>query len=211
MVNSRLPAFTERFIKLRGEMTQAQFADLLGLSRPTVSLYESGKRVPGAEELKTIAKKCNVSADYLLGLREDPTTDRDLQFMAEYTGLSSDTLKMLHKYAHLRGHESGILETFDTFIQLFYNRFALRLLNIKTAVRDSKDCLDNNSKEEIRWYNICYEDLREKLFSFSELCRAIPNELFDSEKIYKALDEKAWPASQVKETDIEEFLLSGDY
>lgn len=59
--------FAQRFRELRGSRTQAEFADFLGLSRPTVGLYESGKRVPDATVLKRIAEKCGVSADYLAG------------------------------------------------------------------------------------------------------------------------------------------------
>ena len=99
---SRLAVFTERFTLLRGDMTQTQFADMLGLSRPTVSLYESGERIPDAVTLRIIAEKCNVSADYLLGLREDPTTDRDVQFVSDYTGLPGDAIEKLHSFAHWR-------------------------------------------------------------------------------------------------------------
>lgn len=67
MKKSRLPIFAKRVKELRGEMTQGQFAEKLGISRPTVGLYESGARIPDAEVLRDIVEKCNVSADWLLG------------------------------------------------------------------------------------------------------------------------------------------------
>jgi len=76
MEASRLPVFREKFRELRGDLTQAQFADKLGLSRPTVGLYESGARIPDAKVLQKIASRCNVSADNLLGL---PSCQTDME------------------------------------------------------------------------------------------------------------------------------------
>lgn len=66
----RLPVFEKRFHELRDErgMSQAAFADFLGVSRPTVGLYENGDRIPDASVLQSIAQKCDVSSDWLLGL-----------------------------------------------------------------------------------------------------------------------------------------------
>ena len=67
----RLPKFAERFAELRGERTQGEFAEFLGISRPTVGFYENGTRIPDALVLRQIAEKCQVSADWLLGLTDD--------------------------------------------------------------------------------------------------------------------------------------------
>ena len=98
MEASRLPGFTEKFIKLRGEMSQEQFSKKIGLSRPTVGLYESGKRIPDAQTLKKIAVACGVSADYLLGLSEIPGNDPDMKSAQAFTGVSPDTLAFLNEY-----------------------------------------------------------------------------------------------------------------
>ena len=211
MVNSRLPVFTERFALLRGEMTQAQFADMLGLSRPTVSLYESGKRIPGAAEIKVIAEKCNVSADYLLGLRDDSTSDKDLQFIVDYTGLSTETIEKFHQFAFLRGHESRILEIFDNFIKQFYARFLHKLIVLKQTVELSEEglsCyLSDNSQGSL---NVEYVSLRQRLYEFSEFCRKIPDGLFNTDKLYDEIEKRAtYAAVTASEKDIEDFLKSG--
>lgn len=95
MATSRLPIFQERFKELRGELTQQQFSEKLGISRPSVGLYESGARIPDAEILQEIAVKCGVSVDWLLGLSKYPTNDPDIQMICGTTGLSESALLTL--------------------------------------------------------------------------------------------------------------------
>lgn len=66
----RFPIFSQRFNKLRGEITQACFADFLDISRPTIGFYENGERLPDALTLRKIAERCGVAADWLLGLSD---------------------------------------------------------------------------------------------------------------------------------------------
>ena len=95
MATSRLPIFQERFKALRGDMTQGQFAKKLGISRPTVGLYESGARIPDAEVLRDIAERCNVSTDWLLGLSDTASPDITVQMVCRETGLSEIALSAL--------------------------------------------------------------------------------------------------------------------
>lgn len=85
----RMPVFADRFIELRGKRTQEEFAKFLGISRPTVGFYESGQRIPDALVLRQIAEKCNVSADYLLGLTDEKTPDQSIQAICKKTGLTA--------------------------------------------------------------------------------------------------------------------------
>ena len=66
----RMPIFRERLDKLRGEMSYAEFAENLGISRATMGFYLAGDRVPNAVDLKKIAERCEVPADWLLGLSD---------------------------------------------------------------------------------------------------------------------------------------------
>ena len=47
--------FAERFSKLRRDESQKDFAERIGISRPTVGFYENGDRLPQADVLKQIA------------------------------------------------------------------------------------------------------------------------------------------------------------
>lgn len=91
----KISIFAARFSELRGERTQAEFAQFLGISRPTVGFYENGERIPDALLLRQIAEKCEVTTDYLVGLSDVKTTDRDLQAINNITGLSEEAIHAL--------------------------------------------------------------------------------------------------------------------
>lgn len=90
--------FRERFIKLREEhkMSQAQFAVFLGIPSGSVGGYENGTKFPNGKTLFTIATKCDVSADYLLGLQKEPVLKENLKMICEYTGLSKKAVEWLN-------------------------------------------------------------------------------------------------------------------
>lgn len=68
--------FHERLKALRQskEVTQDEFAKLVGISRSAIGMYESGKRRPDYETLEKLADFFNVDMDYLLG-KSDTNTD----------------------------------------------------------------------------------------------------------------------------------------
>lgn len=105
----RLPIFRERFVKLRGDlsMSQAQFAEYLGISRPTVGLYESGERIPDAKTLQNIALKCGVSADYLLGIDPRSSSEAVLRGVLAYHRRLKQTEKMN------AGNEESVSDIFE--------------------------------------------------------------------------------------------------
>ena len=59
-----------RLKQLRNEygILQRDLAEQLNLSQQTISLYESNKRQPDYDTLRTIAEFFNVSTDYILGI-----------------------------------------------------------------------------------------------------------------------------------------------
>lgn len=57
-----------RIALLRGNQSQEQFAEAIGVSRPCIHLYETGQRKVNAKALYNICKYFGVSADWLLGL-----------------------------------------------------------------------------------------------------------------------------------------------
>lgn len=64
-----------RLNELRGQRTQAQMAQQLGLPRETYRNYEVGNREPPLETLIKMATFFGVSVDYLLGL-DEPTQSK---------------------------------------------------------------------------------------------------------------------------------------
>ncbi len=59
----------KRLKELRNEagLTQTKVAKAIGVSEPTISLWERGERTPNIEMLSKLCDFYDVSADYLLG------------------------------------------------------------------------------------------------------------------------------------------------
>ena len=64
--------FSTRFKELREErkMSQAQIGKELGYTQVCISRWESGERMPNANDIISVAMFFNVSTDYLLGLTD---------------------------------------------------------------------------------------------------------------------------------------------
>lgn len=103
--------FAERFLKLRGEQTQAEFADYLGISRQTVGFYEAGQRTPDAMNLRRIAEVCNVSADWLIGLTDNPSIQNDIRIAQKTLGISADSAENLAKIAKAKRYPAAKLDS----------------------------------------------------------------------------------------------------
>jgi len=77
------------------KVTQQELADYIDVKRQTVSEYRNGTSIPNADKLKGIAEFFGVSADYLLNLTDDNTSDLDLRAIYEDVGLSSVSLEKI--------------------------------------------------------------------------------------------------------------------
>ncbi len=84
--------------------TQDDLAELLDQKRQVVSYYENGTRMPNIEQIMTIAKEYNTTTDYLLGLTDVATTDKDILFVCEVTGLTEKAVHILN-YLKFNGFE----------------------------------------------------------------------------------------------------------
>ena len=78
---------TLKTLRLRKNMTQAQLAQKLGLTKSVISAYETGLRLPSYDILIHIARIYNVSTDYLLGIEQKQEID--------LSGLSQEEINAL--------------------------------------------------------------------------------------------------------------------
>lgn len=78
---------TLKTLRVKKNMTQAQLAQKLGLTKSVISAYETGLRLPSYDVLIHISKIFNVSTDYLLGLERKQEID--------LSGLSDDEITAL--------------------------------------------------------------------------------------------------------------------
>lgn len=60
-------------LRLNANLKQTDAAKALDLSISAYCRYEYGQREPGAVTIAAMARLYHVSADYLLGLTDDPT------------------------------------------------------------------------------------------------------------------------------------------
>lgn len=86
----------DRLIELQGHRSAEQFGKDLGVSRQTINYWLKGDRTPSAENIKTICTKDGVSADWLIGLSDIRTTNKEIMAIAEYTGLSENSISALN-------------------------------------------------------------------------------------------------------------------
>ena len=97
LVGSRLKS-----LRLANEIKQLEVANALGLKQSAVSGHECGISLPNAASLYWYAERYNVSADYILGLTDDPSPTKKAAPDAErlkdgstvtqsITGLSEDS------------------------------------------------------------------------------------------------------------------------
>ena len=80
--------------RLKHGLTQQELGDLCKLGANQISRYELGERVPSFEALARIVSVLNVSADYFLGIIDEPSG------RLQSTGLSPydrELIEMFHR------------------------------------------------------------------------------------------------------------------
>ena len=66
---------TLKTLRFKKNMTQAQLANKLGLTKSVISAYETGLRLPSYDILIHIARIYNVSTDYLVEIEKKQEID----------------------------------------------------------------------------------------------------------------------------------------
>lgn len=84
-----------RDLLAKTKTTQPVLAEAIGVSRQAIGQWKDGNTLPDIMALSKIADYFNVSADYLLGLSDISSNDKDLKEVCAYTGLSEKIIKTL--------------------------------------------------------------------------------------------------------------------
>lgn len=74
ILNHHSSGIAQRIRFLRGALSQAAFANRLGISQTDISRYESSSRIPPMSLLISIAKEFRVSLDWLVFGNHDQST-----------------------------------------------------------------------------------------------------------------------------------------
>lgn len=80
----------------RAGLSQKQLAESLNIKPNTFSGYETGAHDPKSNILLSIAKKCNTTVDFLLGLTDNPNVSNELN-----NYINEEEKKYLYKYNQL--------------------------------------------------------------------------------------------------------------
>jgi transcriptional regulator with XRE-family HTH domain len=93
--------YGDRIALLREQtaLTQVELANKLGISRASLSHYETSRREPDYETIQRIATFFKVSVDYLLGRSNQPdqVLDHDVRDFVDHLELSDD--KIMERFA----------------------------------------------------------------------------------------------------------------
>lgn len=97
--------FKKIFKEYRGEKSQKEIAEELGLGRSMVSLLENGKQIPTLEMLKKVCEKTNKDLnDFFLKEQEDPI----LMLMGQLRESDKENLQEVLKRISIREHYIAI-------------------------------------------------------------------------------------------------------
>ena len=155
-----MATFAENITALRKKQNKKrqEVADDLGISRSSLEYYEKNKRKPDIEVLTKIADYYNVSADYLLGRTNAETTDKDLRFICEYTGLSENAITTLSELHDPVNVLNVVPAEIVPLIDFLINDMGVRLTDDGCAYRhgailprlsDYLRCVGFGSKQEV--------------------------------------------------------------
>ena len=127
-------------------LTQQALAVEFNIKQDDISRFEHDKQELNLFVLSQYCKRFSVSADYLLGLTNTPTTDRDVSFVCDYTGLSERAVQVLNAY-HLIYTENPNPE-YEKALSLFVEQASLNdLISYIMAYRSALSLADDIERQ----------------------------------------------------------------
>lgn len=125
---------------------QKELAKQLNVKDNIVSYWCKGDRTPNTSQIIQIANYLNVSTDYLLGVTDVATTDKDLKFVCDYTGLKEETIKLLsfeqNEHKNNLSSDNAFDETLHSIIVLYFEKLYELFYNFQHSL----SCLRQNSE-----------------------------------------------------------------
>lgn len=108
---------TIKNLRTERKLTQNDLAEMMNCNRQKIADLERGKSTPSANDLILLSKIFNVSADYLLGLTDVTTTDKDIKFICDYTGLSERVIEVLSIYNNNKHTKNKVTPIIDKLLK----------------------------------------------------------------------------------------------
>ena len=108
--------FAERLKALRTEkgLTQVELAEMLGVSKGTVGMWETGKRMPSFETVDEMTTIFDKRMDYILGYTDDGSspipTDKEINQLALWL-IEDDYTELVYKLLSLDNYGQRAVES----------------------------------------------------------------------------------------------------
>lgn len=132
-----------RIMMLRGDTTQQELADAVGVSREIIQHWERGSRQIKAGHLCKLARHFGVSVDYLLGLTKALSSEPNKRNAEEYTMLSPDSISRIREAICTRNALGGKKEVLEWF---FSSGFFLEILIAAENYKNACEKGDGSNK-----------------------------------------------------------------
>ena len=113
-----------QYLRKDMSMSQKDFADFLGIPQPSLSAYENNRNSPTVDVLINIAKKCNISLDWLCGISSSKHTLSSLSDIAEvlYALMETEDIKLnIEVHDNLPNDEETKTDKWYTSITVYGN------------------------------------------------------------------------------------------
>ncbi|WP_373482877.1 helix-turn-helix domain-containing protein [Acetobacterium sp.] len=175
--------------------TQKNLAEITKITRQAIAQYMEGSVQPNVERLYKIAKYFHVSADYLLGITDQRTSNIDDQKIHEITGLSCEAIDKLKRF---NSYLPGILiPTLNELIEYEDNPECLAL-SYNSRYRS---CLSSDTEVRTELHNILKSS--KDLLSFSN--GHIEGPLLLIEEYFNGIvDKKSYLDIKIEDTSVSE-------
>lgn len=111
-------------------LSQAEFANKIGLTQQSISLYEKEERKPSQDVLEALSDFFNVSIDYLLGKSESRSpehiklSDEDIRFMDGIKKLNENEKKIIRNTMDYLMGVNTVYQSNNTFMCPVYGQIS---------------------------------------------------------------------------------------
>ena len=135
-------------LRLSRDLSQEQLAKILEVSKSSVGMWETGKRLPSPELYERIADYFNVDMDYLYGRTDTPRRIIFDEFGNEY--INSNKSEVITTDISPALDMATLSQLTEPNIQKVntYSRSLLELQNIELPVLNAAHALSEASKED---------------------------------------------------------------
>lgn len=168
-MNEQLIAKRLKELRESMNLTQSQFGDLINVAQTTLSSYENGSKTPNIYTLYNIAKKCNISIDWLCGLSNIHKT-KDFTSYSDIFNLIVNICKSIHidieEYHYSQDDYNMSLVVKNSIL----NEFLTKWGKVKALYEDHtldadtyeivvKSLIDNYAKNTLKYDKFVLEDI----------------------------------------------------